>query len=186
MDVYAKIAQIIKAMGTAKGAILFPAEVKSVDGDTCTIKIGTLELTDVRLRAVVNKKSDKIVVTPQKGSKVLVADLSGGDYRDLAVLSYSEPEKVELFIENTTVVIDKERVVINGGQWDGLIKIQQLTNKLNELVAWCGSHQHGGVITAVSGGVNAPAAGTTGDSAAPTTQPAVFNKDDYEDAKITH
>ena len=83
MDIYGQIAQTIKKMGAANGVILFSADVKSVDGDTCTLIIGSLELTDVRLRAVVNSENDKIVVTPKAGSRVLAADMSGGSYRDL-------------------------------------------------------------------------------------------------------
>lgn len=33
---------------------LILAKVKNVDGQTCTVTIGELELADVRLRAVVN------------------------------------------------------------------------------------------------------------------------------------
>ena len=90
MDIYGKIAKTIKAMGAAQGVVLFTAEVDSVEDESCTVKIGTLELTDVRLRAVLNSESDKIVVTPKRGSRVLVADMSGGSYIDLVVLSYSE------------------------------------------------------------------------------------------------
>lgn len=186
MDIYGQIAQTIKKMGAAHGVILFSADVKSVDGDTCTLIIGSLELTDVRLRAVVNSENDKIVVTPKAGSRVLAADMSGGSYSDLAVLSYSEAEKVEVVIEQTTCTIDKDGIVMNGGNNGGLINIQELTDRLNSLVDWCENHTHDGVITAVSGGSGAPAVGTSGNSGVPTKKPDVFYKGDYEDTKVKH
>lgn len=133
MDIYGQIAQTIKKMGTAHGVILFSAEVKSVNGDTCTLIIGSLELTDVRLRAVVNSENDKIVVTPKAGSRVLAADMSGGSYRDLVVLSYSEIEKVEVAIEQTTCTIDKDGIVMNGGNKGGLVNIDDLVAHINTI-----------------------------------------------------
>ena len=153
-------------------AWIFVAEVASVEDDTtCTVRLGSgLELKDVRLRAVVNDEKTGILITPTVGSHVLVADFSGGQLTDMAVLQYSQVDKVTL----------------NGGDLKGLVKIEELTKKLNNLVNWCKNHVHSGVITAVSGGVTEPAVGTPGNSAAPTTSPADFNKDDYEDTAVTH
>lgn len=50
----------------------FTAKVKSVDGEVCTIEIDGLQLSDVRLRAVVNSNKEKILITPRKDSCVLV------------------------------------------------------------------------------------------------------------------
>lgn len=186
MDIYSQIAAKIKDFNTSHGVRLFPATVKSVDGHTCTIAIGDMELTNVRLRSVINTETDKVIITPAVGSVVLVADLSGLDYRELVVLGYSEPQKVDISIGQTTISIDSDGVAMNGGNLDGLVKIEALTSKLNDLVGWCKNHTHGGVITAVSGGSGAPAIGTTGNSAPPTTQPANFSQTDYEDTNIKH
>ena len=185
MDIYGQIAQTIKKMGAAHGVILFSADVKSVDGDTCTLIIGSLELTDVRLRAVVNSENDKIVVTPKAGSRVLAADMSGGSYRDLVVLSYSEIEKVEVVIEQTTCTIDKDGIVMNGGNNGGLVNIDDLVAHINAI-----EDDINNLKTALSGWMPVPQDGGAALKTAIATwfvQPiAKTQKSDFEDTKITH
>lgn len=127
MDVYGQIAEKVKSIVGVKDTPIFPAEVKSVDGDTCSVMVGKLQLSDVRLRAVVNDKDDKLLITPAIGSHVLVADLSNGNFRDLAVLTYSEPEKIETKIGQMEVTLSGEKISIKKGSinlfdlLDGLI-----------------------------------------------------------------
>lgn len=186
MDTYTKIAQAVKAIVGSQKASLFTATVKSVDDTVCTVDVGGMELTDVRLRSVVNNDQGRILVTPKVGSTVLIGDLSNGACRDLAVLGFSEAEKAEVVIGDSSVTVESGKVELNGGQNDGLVKINALTDKLNALVDWCAGHTHGGVVTAVSGGSGSPAVGTPGNTSAPTSQPDKFDKKNYEDTKITH
>jgi hypothetical protein len=174
MDIYTRIRKQLQNLcqqGQSSFG-LFLAEVVSVEQDTtCTVRLNpSLTLSDVQLRAVVNQETTGILIKPAVGSYVLVADLSGGQYTRLAVVMYSEIDRIE----------------INGGENNGLVKIQELTDKLNALVDWCKGHTHGGVITAVSGGSGAPAVGTPGNTGKPTSNPDRFDKADYEDDKITH
>lgn len=75
-------------------------------------------------------------------------------------------------------------IKFNGGENGGLVKIQELTDKINELVEWCKNHTH----------ANATFAGTIGGATAsgnltvpaPSEPPKEMNKDDYENTKITH
>ncbi|MEG1998452.1 MAG: hypothetical protein RRY55_01310 [Bacteroidales bacterium] len=178
MDAYSSIKKSIRDMTSVSNAsTLFTAKVKSVNGETCTIEVDGCTLTDVRMRAVINGNSSKILITPSTDSYVLVADLSD-NLSQLAVVSYSEVQKIE--------IDSSDGIIINGGDLGGMIKIQELTKKLNDLVDWCKRHVHSGVITAVSGGSGAPAVGTLGSSAAPTPAPSSFNKEDYEDTKLKH
>lgn len=188
MDIYGQIAQVIRNIAGVKvgGATIFPAVVKQVNGAVCTITIGDLDISDVRLRAVINNDQDQILRIPKANSQVLVADMSGGEFRELVVIEQSQTEKIDLTIGQTTLVIEDGKITINGGNLNGLVKIQELTDKLNNLVTWCKNHTHGGVITAVSGGSGAPAVGTTGKTATPTSSPSDFNKSDYEDTTIKH
>lgn len=169
-NVYSDIKKKLQELCQKQTSALILAEVKKVDGTTCTVAIDDLELSDVRLRAVVNEEESGIVVSPKVGSMVMITDLSHGNMRDWAVIMYSE-------IDNIT---------INGGKNNGMINIQDLTDKLNALVDWCKNHTHDGVITAVSGGSGAPATGTPGNTGKPITTPNEFDKSDYEDDKITH
>ena len=141
-----------------------------MDGMICSVLVDDLELSDVRLRAVINDEESGIIVTPKVGSMVMITDLSHGKMRDWAVVMYSE-------VENIT---------INGGKNSGIVNIVALTDKLNALVDWCKTHTHSGVITSVSGGSGAPAVGTTGTTGEPISFPQAFDKSDYEDDKITH
>ena len=123
MSVYSEIREKLEGFkasggGASMGGLMI-AEVKSVEGDTCTIEVDDdLDLSDVRLRVVSdNNTSSKMLLTPKIGSFVLVADLSGGDLSDMAVVMFSEVEKI----------------IINGGNNGGLVKINDLVNHLNTI-----------------------------------------------------
>ena len=186
MDTYTKIAQAVKAIVGSQKASLFTATVKSVDDTVCTVDVGGMELTDVRLRSVVNNDQGRILATPKVGSTVLVGDLSNGAFTDLAVLRFAEVDKVEITIGDSSITIESGKIEMNGGNNNGLINIADLTEKLNALVDWCANHTHSGVITAVSGGSGAPAVGKSGNTATSTSQPQKFEKSNYEDTTITH
>lgn len=115
MDTYTKIAQAVKAIVGSQKASLFTATVKSVDDTVCTVDVGGMELTDVRLRSVVNNDQGRILVTPKVGSTVLIGDLSNGAFTDLAVLRFAEVDKVEVTIDSKSLVLDKNGVVVNDG-----------------------------------------------------------------------
>lgn len=185
MDIYSKIKDAIKEMGGTLLPGLKIAKVVSCSGYTCTIQMDTLQLKDVRLRAVVNNNEDKVLITPKAGSYVLVYDMSGGKMRDLVVVSCSEVEKIEIKTGNTTVDIDKNGVSINGGNLGGLVKIEELTNKLNAIEndlnnlksaigAWTPAPQDGGA--ALKGAVSTWSA----------QRLSVTQKNDYEDTKVKH
>ena len=135
MDIYGQIAQAIKNIAGIKmnSAIIFPAVVKQVDGASCTVTIGNLDISDVRLRAVINDDTDHILRIPKKHSQVLVADMSGGEFRELVVIEQSQTEKVDITIGQTTLVIQDGEITINGGNNGGLINIKQLTTKINTI-----------------------------------------------------
>lgn len=173
MDIYAKLRTQLQNLCQKGDAIeYFIAEVVSVESDTtCTVKLEEdLNVSDVRLRTVVNDEDSGILITPKVGSYVLVADLSGGKKVTMVTVMYSEIDKI----------------VINGGKNDGLINICELTDKLNNLVDEVNAlkdkfngHTHTG--TGYAGAaltINAP----TSKASAATK----FSKDDYEDTLITH
>ena len=162
MDPLSEIKESIKKIASTGGMFrAFTAKVKSVNGETCTVELEGITLTDVRLRAVVNDENSKILVTPKTDSYVLVVDLAG-NLSQLAVVGYSEVEKIE---------VDTDKIIFNGGNNNGLVKIEELTNKLNELSRAISLHTHP---------VSGSAAGAT------TSRIPMFNKSDYEDTKVTH
>lgn len=163
MNELSQIKQSIrKISGQKQSQPFFPAKVVSVDGETCSVSIDGLTITDVRLRAVINGENSKVLITPEQDSYVMVIDLSGGNFNDFAVIGYSQIEKIE---------IDTNKIILNGGSHNGLVNITELTQKLNQLVQQFNEHTH-----------TVP----NGTSAAPSALASTFNASDYEDTNITH
>jgi hypothetical protein len=86
MDKYAELADKLKALGGKPSQVLFYAEVKSIDGDTCTITYADLDIDEVKLNASGSGVSDKLITTPKVGTIALIGSLSG-DLRDLVLLN---------------------------------------------------------------------------------------------------
>lgn len=98
MENAGKIRELIQniAAGKNRTPILFPAKVVSVSKDTCTVDYNGLELTGVRINAITDGNDKKNMAKPKKGSMVLIADLSGGDKRDLAIIRDNEIESIKI------------------------------------------------------------------------------------------
>jgi hypothetical protein len=146
-DIKAMIDDMVKqAVDSLMVPPLFIGSVKEVKDDTCTVAIAgknEQEFTGVRLRAIVNNgKEDTLLITPKKDSMVLIADLSRGERRDLAVIQYTEVESIDVKIGETRVFIDKEGVVFNEGELKGMVKVDELVDKLNVLEDRLPSHKH--------------------------------------------
>lgn len=178
MDIYAQIKRKLEeiAGSAAEGTALFTAEVKSVEGETCTVLVGGLEVPDVLLTPADEGADGKLVITPRQGSMVTVADLSGGRLRRLAVVHWGEVEKIACTCDS---------VEFNGGDLGGLVKIEKLTEKINTIErdlnklkrvfsAWTAVPQDGGAALR-----NAAA-----DWASQTLTETQTG--DYEDTKIKH
>ena len=159
------IAENIRKLAGTGTFDTFVCTVKSIENATCTVVrvLDDLEIPGVRLNCHSTKDSG-IVITPKKDSYVLVTSIDGLSF---FVSQCSEVEKITIDCNGD--------IIINGGNNDGIIKIKELTNKLNALVQKFNTHTH-------------PAAlGTATVAVSPTTSPASnFNKSDYEDTKIKH
>lgn len=155
MDQYKELAMLIKQASSGGGRVtILQGIVKEVSGVTCTVEIGSLTVSDVRLRASEKQEETQILITPAIGSAVILASLSG-DMTNLVVVAVDVAESI----------------TINGGKLGGLINIEALTAKLNELVQVFNSHTH-----------TAPNGPTT----PPTTTANQLQRKDYEDEKIKH
>lgn len=155
MDQYKELATLIKQASSGGGRVtMLQGIVKEVSGITCTVEIGSLTVSDVRLRASEKPEETQILITPAIGSAVILASLSG-DMTNLVVVAVDVAESI----------------TINGGKLGGLINIEALTAKLNELVQVFNSHTH-----------TAPNGPTT----PPTTSAKQLQRKDYEDEKIKH
>jgi len=153
-----------------QGLIFFNAKIVSVDDETCTIERNGLEFTDVRLAAVVDGNTKNLLIKPKVGSMVLIADLSEGLMRDLAIIGWSE----------------MDTITINGGENGGLTITPTLVQELNK---------NNAILTALLGvltGAPIPEPGNASPSALQIAlKGAVTGKQlgDFskiEDAKIKH
>ena len=126
MDRSKEIKEVIKSIAGVPGMMFVMGKVESVGDETCSVKIADrLVINDVRLNASADGNADNILIKPKVGSMVMMADLSGGELRSLVVISFSA-------LDSMTVRFDGE-VVINGGENEGLVKVKELTDKLNAI-----------------------------------------------------
>lgn len=179
MNTLSEIRDKIRKIATASPVgVCYTAKVVSVDGECCTVELEGMRLTDVRLRAVVNGEESRLLITPKVDSYVQLLDLNG-DFAQMMVIAYSEVDKVELTVNDTIAINADDTIVMNGGNNDGLVKINELTRKLNELVDTFNGHTH---TVATTGSATAQ----EGTAAATTSPASTFNKRDYENDKILH
>lgn len=171
-------------------------EARTVD---CTPINESAPLLGVNLQA--NQGSDfGLVIYPEKGAYVVVGFVADGAAG--VVLATDKIESAEMVIGETAAVIDaegirlktaqmsadinKEDIIFNGGELDGLVIIQKLTDKLNELKDTVNSlinayNNHTHITTAT---VGTGPAGTISPTTSKAQTAKPFKKSDYENTKI--
>ena len=179
----AEIKRVLKSIAHDNGKgdnrnLFFTAEVKKVGDETCDVEVGGFEITGVHLAAASDGNKGNLIIKPKKGSVVLICDKTGGDMTWLNVVAFSE-------IASVTMKVDE--IIINEGENDGLIIIQKLTDKINELVDWCENHTH--TLTPADGVTAAFSPSplpVSGSIPKPSNPPSRLNKSDFENEKIKH
>lgn len=120
-----KAAQIKKALIEALGAnpnLPITAEVISVQGNTCTVKlVSELELSDVRLCATISEDADSFIVQPKIGSEVVLISQTGL-LSGLMVIKVDSVEKIsykkgdfEFLVDGTTGKVTLKKSGANFG-----------------------------------------------------------------------
>lgn len=161
MDEYRKLQENLKrASGNGRTISIYQGIVRSVTDNLCEVTVGGITIPGVRLKASEMDDDGKMLITPKIGSAVTIGSLSG----DLAELVVLQVDHIET-------------MVINGGKLGGLINIEQLTDKINELVEAFNAHTHQVTVSHPGG---------TFTTVKPTSSAKSFKKDDYEDVKIKH
>lgn len=168
MDNNKRLADNIRQLLGGQRITIYQGIVKSVEGITCTVSFGALDVDGVRLRASLSENGSNLLVKPKTGTAVVVGSLSG-DLSQLAVLAVDEAESITVNGE----------ITINGGKLGGLINIEALTEKINAVIDTFNSHTH---LVNTTGSATAQA----GTAQAVTSKAAKLNKQDYEDKKVTH
>ena len=197
------IQEAIKQLSTAGTEIYCKVcTVDAVDSNARTVDCSPLDesapLVGVNLHA--NQDADAgVVAIPAVGSYVVVGFLSSSaavviltEKIDQYVVNIGEAHaritagQIDIAAKDTTVKIDSSGIVMNGGGLGGLVKVQELTNKLNELIDAFNAHTH----EIMTGGIAVTGSATAQSNAAPVAIPAITKKQqhvsasDYENAKI--
>lgn len=151
------------------GGLFLVGEVKSVEGESCTVEVAGLELDEVRLTAVNDGADGKLLLTPKEGSMVLLADMSGGLLRDLAVVGYTNVERIEATCDS---------IELNGGDNGGLVNIEKLKGWMRDVES--------DLKTLKTLLQTSPIAGNGAPAAIVFTPQTKSVANDIEDTKITH
>lgn len=170
--------------------------VKSVDekARTCNVQVGGIVHEDVLLYAVEKENLRGRVLIPKIGSMVIVARIAASNRHYVAM--FSEVDKVIFTLgEQVTMTCDGEqieasapKIVLNGGELGGLINIEPLTRKINDLIEAFNTHTHSipsGTV-AVTGSASAQNNPKPVEVPAPASKHGKVQRKDYEDTKITH
>lgn len=168
MDPYRELRELLANIGGGKATNLYQGVVTALSDITCEVSIDGLSIPDVRLRASTEVDGAQIIVRPAVGSVVIVGSLTG-DLDHLVVLSMDRAEEV----------------IINGGKLGGLIKVQELTQKLNALESEVNNlKQLFASWVPVKGDGGAVLRGLLGSWAGKRLTPS--RREDYEDTKVKH
>ena len=150
--------------------------VNSVDTSERTCEVtplnGKADLFDVRFQAELSL-TEGMFIEPKVNSTVLVAFINSVQ---AAVVMCSEIENIYIDTQGDTV--------FNGGSNDGMVKVgdlvtklNNLENKVNDLVTWTSTHTHTGVT---------PGPGSTGTAVGIVGTLTPTQQSDLENTKVQH
>lgn len=126
---------------------VIPCKVISVDKTNCTCELepinGDAGISDARLRASINGSSAGVILFPKPDSFVLAGMIMNKDEAWM-IIKMDEIESILISVETAfkCEVNNAGNVLINDGTFGGLIKIQELVNKVNFLENRLMTHQH--------------------------------------------
>ena len=150
--------------------------VNSVDTSERTCEVtplnGKADLFDVRFQAELSL-TEGLFIEPKVNSTVLVAFINSVQ---AAVIMCSEIENIYIDTQGDTI--------FNGGTNDGMVKVgdlvskmNNLENKVNDLVTWSSTHTHTGVT---------PGPGSTGTAVGIVGTLTPTQQSDLENTKVQH
>lgn len=182
----------LKAMFAAPIQIQY-AKVVEIDEEeflaTIDVEYNGLNTWFVRLQSISNCKQG-IKIWPKIGSIVLVGRI--GNSNERLIVAYSEIDKIEWKIGEQVLVMTEDGFSINGGELGGLIKIEELVNRLNAIEDYVEdladkflTHYH---ACAAPGSPSGPPLGDDPAQNSPIILLPIekTERDPLEDTKVTH
>lgn len=129
-----EIKEIIRDIsGCTKNPVVFTAEVVKVSGNTCSIQYGEMELSGVKLFSIGD--AGNFLIKPAVGTMVTVADLSGGNKRDMVIIKIDKVEQLKF--EHNKLVFDLDgkssKIEISSKQVSLLSLFDELINIIKNL-----------------------------------------------------
>jgi len=135
----------------------FRGIVTSVDGQTCKIRIASgLEVSDVKLKAIIDDSQDYYMITPEIGSNVLM--ISGdGTLRDLTVLKVDKVAKFEFRKGDLEFIVDSgdNKVGLKNGEASLKELFQSLADIIKQLKVFTPAGPSGTPLPPTIASVNA-------------------------------
>ncbi len=134
MDKLSEIKRLIQEIAGTSSNLPFTAKVKSVEGDTCTVKLSdSLSIPLVRLKAT-EGINQGLLLSPKVGSKVTLLS-SSGELDDLTVIKVDEIDKIQYQQDDLNVLIDStdKKVCIKNEQVSLLDLMQSLSDIIKNI-----------------------------------------------------
>ena len=173
---------------------VYYAYVNTYDAKTCSCSCTLVSgNSDIDLSSVnlMSESNDGLLILPTKDSTVLIGKtVNTPPY----VLMFSQIDKILYIAGGSTIQVDKDGLKLDGDKFYGLVKVKELTDKinaleklLNDLITQYNGHTHLGSYP-VTGGGGGTASGT---SAATTsletgTISPITSQSDIENKKVKH
>lgn len=92
MDRVAKLRENLKQFVNARPVLPVFGVVRSVEGDTCTVEVDGLELSDVRLKTTADA-AETLLIIPTVGSRVMMLSVDGS-IDNLTVVKSDHSDKI--------------------------------------------------------------------------------------------
>lgn len=132
---------------TARTACYGTVEAVDEQARTCSVRVGGIVYEEVLLNALSDGSLPGTVAVPRTGSAVVIARVEAGNRYYAALFSEIEKytcsigEEFELVCEREQVTVNAKQIVFNGGD-KGMVHLEPLVDKINELVRVFNSHTH--------------------------------------------
>lgn len=151
-------------------------KVEKVDDDIITATRGGVTF---RVRPALFGQTDKfLAVYPKVGSTAAIAYING-DSSTPYIVACTEIDRVAIKVGESTIGIEGDTITFNGGENGGMVLVNELTDKLNQL-----RQQIDSIQTAIATHSHETPAGATIGTVYTRVNVSSFNASDYENDKI--
>lgn len=156
--------------------ILRSVVVDKVENDTITAS--RADATYIVKPYLFGVKDKFLSVYPAVGSTIVIAYINGNPATPY-IVACTDVDRVAIKVGETTVDVDGDTITLNGGDNGGMVLVDKLTEKLNQL-----QQQIDAIQAAIEAHSHATPAGTTTGTTYARVNVSRFNASDYENEKI--